>query len=124
MRTVGSATLGDERAIDRPHHGVNFARGRCGITPKCAARPVQIARPSRRVHQRKRGLPDCWHGVRQALCNFSYGRRAKLLQRYPRKAELALCPIDGCHVEEILADVDSDDRRARRRRAGRSYAGR
>ena len=73
------------------------------------ARPIEIARPSRRVDQRGRARIEFRRGVLNPLCESAARGPFQPVKRYAFENQRAWRRIDDREVEKILTDVDTDE---------------
>jgi hypothetical protein len=89
-----------------PQNGVDLAPARRRIAPVCATRPIEIARPSRRVDQRQRARIESRRRFTDPLRERIARGPLQSVERDAFENQRAWRRIDDREVEKILADVD------------------
>jgi hypothetical protein len=101
--------FGHNSSINPTHHAVEPPRRGGRIARICSARPIQIARPSRRIHHSKRRRNDGGRALGNPCGERVNGRGLKSGERHSRETQRARKPRNNCDIEEVLADVDPDN---------------
>jgi hypothetical protein len=102
-----SRTRGHQRKKDVPQGAIDLTLARHWIASARPARPVEIARPSRRVNQRNRACSESRRGMPEPAGERIAGRLLQPAERDTFEDQRALRGVDDRKVQKILADVDA-----------------
>jgi hypothetical protein len=104
---MSSWMRGHQRKKDVPQGRIDLTFPRHWIASAGPARPVEIARPSRRVNQRNRACSEARRGMPQPAGERIAGRLLQPAERDAFENQRALRRVDDRKVQKILADVDA-----------------
>jgi hypothetical protein len=90
-----------------PQFDVDLAPARGRIASVGPARPIEIARPSRRIDQRRRARVESRCGLADSFCERGACGTVQSVERDAFETQPAQRRSNDCEVEKILADVDA-----------------
>src|ERR1700730_7022542 len=98
---------GHQRAKAFPKYGIDLPPARRRIPPVSTARQIEIARPSRRVDQRRSVRIEFRRCFADSLSESGAREPVQSFERNPFSDQRCWRRVNYCEIEKILADIDA-----------------